>query len=422
MAKKKKSKKTHDEFSLDPVREQVDKAQQLAGWVEAAFEHRAKFPPQVVLAVVGDYLVQWDTVGPDLAAAAAGAGTQRETLIEKAGGLREKAKEVEALVDELKLRHVIGELSADEFDAREKEARGNADSAELATMDRSIADVDAVLDSVGAVQARLADAAEMLEALKQGGEPVSTPAAEAADQEAAIPEPVAEPAAAPTPEPPAPEVPTAPEAPAPAEPVVDAPSAIESSEDQTRPTGEEWDVPAPTAASEQDPSIPEPALDGGGAAETPPVWSPLGGEGDADAPGASAGEDLMSTGLITARPDLMDADAAPPVQNSSEFKPEEAKGEGPRLAVFSPDGKQETYPFGGEVMSMGRGRNNDIQIKNDGKISRYHCRIFRRGDEFIIEDNKSSNGTLVDSKLVTRQRLDGGEQIQIGETRVIFQL
>jgi pSer/pThr/pTyr-binding forkhead associated (FHA) protein len=73
-------------------------------------------------------------------------------------------------------------------------------------------------------------------------------------------------------------------------------------------------------------------------------------------------------------------------------------------------------------MSMGRGRNNDIQIKNDGKISRYHCRIFRRGDEFIIEDNKSSNGTLVDSKLVTRQRLDGGEQIQIGETRVIFQL
>ena len=150
-----------------------------------------------------------------------------------------------------------------------------------------------------------------------------------------------------------------------------------------------------------------------------PGWEPIGTEPAAGA--EQSGEDLMSTGLITARPDLMGAEA-PPVQTPAELTPVDPSGEGPRLAVFSPGGTDETYPFGGEVMSMGRGRNNDIQIKNDGKISRYHCRIFRRGDEFIIEDNKSSNGTLVDSKLVTRQRLDGGEQIQIGETRVIFQL
>jgi pSer/pThr/pTyr-binding forkhead associated (FHA) protein len=130
-------------------------------------------------------------------------------------------------------------------------------------------------------------------------------------------------------------------------------------------------------------------------------------------------EDLMATGVISARPDIAameEAAKAAPEQ----LAPTTAEGEGPRLLVVAPDVPEQVYPFTGEVMSMGRGRNNDIQIKNDGKISRYHCRIFRRGDEFIIEDNKSSNGTLVNGKLVTRQRLDGGEQVQIGETRMTF--
>ena len=47
----------------------------------------------------------------------------------------------------------------------------------------------------------------------------------------------------------------------------------------------------------------------------------------------------------------------------------------------------------GDVLSIGRGRDNDIQIKNDSKVSRFHCRLFRRGGKFYIEDNKSSNGT-----------------------------
>ncbi len=404
---KKKSKKTQDKFSLDPVREQLEKGEQLAGWIEAAYQHRAEFPPQVVLAVVGDYLVQWDTLGPDLAAAAEAVTQHREGLLEKAGGLREKAKEVEALVDELKLRHVIGELSADEFDAREKEARDGAGGGDLGNIETSIADVDAVLDSVGGVQARLAEASRRLEDLRAGGDGATAPAPEAA--------PAAD---APADAPPEPDL---------APPIPDgAVEDLAATADPAAPA-EEWEVPpppsepvsdaTPDAAPAASNAAGEPAAEAGDAL---PAWSPLGSP-EGDGAGATGGEDLMSTGLITARPDLVGAEA-PPVQPSAEFNAEAAKGEGPRLAVFSPDGKQETYPFGGEVMSMGRGRNNDIQIKNDGKISRYHCRIFRRGDEFIIEDNKSSNGTLVDSKLVTRQRLDGGEQIQIGETRVIFQL
>ena len=139
---------------------------------------------------------------------------------------------------------------------------------------------------------------------------------------------------------------------------------------------------------------------------------------------SSSTDDLMATGVITARPDIATLGSMPAPASAEQLSPpsEGVEGEGPRLLVVAPEVPEKVYPFNGEVMSMGRGRNNDIQIKNDGKISRYHCRIFRRGDEFIIEDNKSSNGTLVNGKLVTRQRLDGGEQVQIGETRMTFYL
>jgi hypothetical protein len=81
---KKKNKKSPKEFSLDSVREQLEKGEQLAVWVEAAFEHRADFPQQVVLTVVGDYLIQWESTGPDLAAAADAVSSHRSGLVEKA--------------------------------------------------------------------------------------------------------------------------------------------------------------------------------------------------------------------------------------------------------------------------------------------------------------------------------------------------
>jgi hypothetical protein len=84
--------------------------------------------------------------------------------------------------------------------------------------------------------------------------------------------------------------------------------------------------------------------------------------------------------------------------------------------------EEQIYPFTGDVLTIGRGRDNDIQIKNDSKVSRYHCRVFRRGLNFYIEDNKSSNGTLVNGELITERRLFGGEEVIIGETFFRFRI
>jgi len=84
--------------------------------------------------------------------------------------------------------------------------------------------------------------------------------------------------------------------------------------------------------------------------------------------------------------------------------------------------EEQIYPFTGDTLTIGRGRDNDIQIKNDSKVSRYHCKLFRRGGNFYIEDNKSSNGTLVGGELITEHRLLGGEEIIIGETFFRFRI
>jgi len=80
------------------------------------------------------------------------------------------------------------------------------------------------------------------------------------------------------------------------------------------------------------------------------------------------------------------------------------------------------HPFEGEVMSLGRHRDNHIQIKNDSKVSRHHCRIVKDDESFFVVDNGSANGTMVNGEDVKRRRLFGGEEVIIGETFFRFRV
>lgn len=111
-----------------------------------------------------------------------------------------------------------------------------------------------------------------------------------------------------------------------------------------------------------------------------------------------------------------------------------AAPEAPRRALLlyqEGTAEEQIYPFTGDQLTIGRGRNNDIQIKNDSKVSREHCKLFRRGNNFYIEDgyrdaegtlHASSNGSLVNGELITERRLFGGEEVIIGETFFRFRI
>lgn len=102
-----------------------------------------------------------------------------------------------------------------------------------------------------------------------------------------------------------------------------------------------------------------------------------------------------------------------------------AVAEEPRRALLlyqEGTAEEQIYPITEETLTIGRGRDNDIQIKNDSKVSRFHCKIYRKNGNYYIEDNKSSNGTLVNGELITERRLFGGEEVIIGETFFRFRI
>lgn len=146
-------------------------------------------------------------------------------------------------------------------------------------------------------------------------------------------------------------------------------------------------------------------------------------------------EDFTSPGVFR---DLLDPSAAGPV-NPREFpnlvisdnldevvKSESASSSVSLVAsLVRRTGKPEedvAYEIKDDMITIGRGRDNQIQIKDDTKVSRYHCRVIKEPSGYYVEDNNSSNGTLVNGELITRRKVEGGEDVTIGETVFRFQL
>jgi pSer/pThr/pTyr-binding forkhead associated (FHA) protein len=69
--------------------------------------------------------------------------------------------------------------------------------------------------------------------------------------------------------------------------------------------------------------------------------------------------------------------------------------------------------------SIGRSRANDIQV-DDVSISGQHCRVRSEEGRFVVHDLKSTNGTLVNDRRISRHILEEGDVIQIGETALQY--
>jgi hypothetical protein len=72
--------------------------------------------------------------------------------------------------------------------------------------------------------------------------------------------------------------------------------------------------------------------------------------------------------------------------------------------------------------SLGRAKVNDIVLNEDVAVSSEHCRIRPEEGKFVLHDLKSTNGTFVNDRKVTRQPLTEGDTIQVGETYLQFRL
>jgi predicted component of type VI protein secretion system len=66
----------------------------------------------------------------------------------------------------------------------------------------------------------------------------------------------------------------------------------------------------------------------------------------------------------------------------------------PRLHVTLPDGSEATHELTDDIITLGRVEDNMIQI-DDASVSSHHAELSQRGEEYILKDIGSTNGTKV---------------------------
>ena len=72
-------------------------------------------------------------------------------------------------------------------------------------------------------------------------------------------------------------------------------------------------------------------------------------------------------------------------------------------------------------VTLGRSAQNQLVLL-DSEMSRFHAKVLKKGDTWVIVDLNSRNGTYVNDTQVTIQDLSLGDRIRLGKgTELVFQ-
>ncbi len=90
------------------------------------------------------------------------------------------------------------------------------------------------------------------------------------------------------------------------------------------------------------------------------------------------------------------------------------------LEIVADDGV-EVVPLDGDRLTLGRSPGCTLAFPADESMSRYHAELARASGGWSLRDVGSSNGTYVNgSRLQTEQLLRSGDEVSLGDTRLVF--
>ena len=92
----------------------------------------------------------------------------------------------------------------------------------------------------------------------------------------------------------------------------------------------------------------------------------------------------------------------------------------PRLVLVHGHGLKPEYPLRDNALSIGRSEQRDV-ILPDPAASRSHAEIVKIGDDWLLRDFGSVNGTHVNTRRVREHVLQDGDRIRIGSTEFAFE-
>ena len=102
-----------------------------------------------------------------------------------------------------------------------------------------------------------------------------------------------------------------------------------------------------------------------------------------------------------------------------ERKPKAPKEPRARLVIISGKNAGAAF-FIKTTLSLGRAESNAVPLK-DAKVSRQHAQIQKQGEEYVLVDLNSANGTYVNGERIEEHVLSNGDEVQIGDTILQFQ-
>jgi len=91
-----------------------------------------------------------------------------------------------------------------------------------------------------------------------------------------------------------------------------------------------------------------------------------------------------------------------------------------QLRYTSKDGEKQIYVLPDNPVTIGRGLNADLVLK-DEKASRLHCAVEPFEGQCLVRDLKSKNGILVNGERAETAYITPGDTVQVGGTILLLE-
>ena len=88
-----------------------------------------------------------------------------------------------------------------------------------------------------------------------------------------------------------------------------------------------------------------------------------------------------------------------------------------RLFIKSPGQEERVYDMSTGAVTIGRDREVEIPV-DDRTLSRRHCRVYLGADGWRVTDLGSRNGTFLNGTPILDDRLEAGDAVELGETKI----
>jgi pSer/pThr/pTyr-binding forkhead associated (FHA) protein len=122
-------------------------------------------------------------------------------------------------------------------------------------------------------------------------------------------------------------------------------------------------------------------------------------------------------GTRRAAPAAGPARAAAPRTKEKPAPARKTRGAPKRLVIVEGPLAGQTFPLAASPITIGRAEDSTITLTADDYVSTKHARLTPRGDQWVLEDLGSTNGTYIDRDRVTAATPVGpGTKIRIGTT------